>query len=58
MLNRVKEFLLKFGARYEGFIWFTLVGLSILPRALFFATTSYISGHLRATLKRRREQDE
>ena len=31
MLNRVKEFLLKFGARYEGFIWFTLVGLSILP---------------------------
>lgn len=31
MLNRVKEFLLRFGARYEGFIWFTLVGLSILP---------------------------
>ena len=31
MSNRVKEFLLRFGARYEGVIWFTLVGLTILP---------------------------
>jgi len=31
MSKRVKEFLLKFGGRYEGVIWFALVGLSILP---------------------------
>ena len=31
MSNRVKEFLLRFGARYEGVIWFALVGLTILP---------------------------
>jgi hypothetical protein len=31
---------------------------NMIQVSLFFATTSYISGHLRATLKRRREQDE
>lgn len=31
MFKRVKEFILNFGARSEGVIWFTLVALSILP---------------------------
>ena len=31
MFKRVKEFVLNFGARSEGVIWFTLVALSILP---------------------------
>jgi exosortase/archaeosortase family protein len=31
MSKRVKEFVLSFGAKYEGVIWFALVGLTILP---------------------------
>lgn len=31
MSSRVKDFLLRFGARYEGVIWFALVGLTMLP---------------------------
>ena len=79
VFKQVKEFILNFGARYEGIIWFMLVAISILPLitrarapgmvvperltgvlqvSFFFASTSIVSGHLRSTLRRRREQDE
>jgi hypothetical protein len=61
MFRRVKGYLLNCESRYEGVNWFMLVALSIPPLntgIALLASTSYVSGHLRATMKRRSEQDE